>query len=1014
MAATQMGNAYGYVFVLLLGLLLCLHCNCLSEEGQLLLQFKASWNTSGELSDWRTDSNSDGHCNWTGVTCDRNTKSVVGLDLQNLNITGTIPHSIGQLSNLRDLNLYLNYFGGDFPSGLLNCTRLRSLNLSQNVFSGLLPNEIYKLEELVKLDLSANDFSGDIPAGFGRLPKLEVLFLHSNLLSGTVPSFLGNLFSLKNLTLAYNPLAQGVIPHELGSLSMLQYLWMTNCSLVGEIPESLENLRDMVHLDLSQNRLTGRIPNTLMAFSNMTDLFLYKNNLHGPIPDNINNLKSLVNLDLSINELNGSIPDGIGDLTNIETLQLYNNKLSGSIPSGLEKLTNLVHLKLFTNKLTGLVPPGIGMGSKLVEFDVSTNELSGPLPQNVCQGGVLIAFIVFKNKFNGSLPEFLGDCPSLTSVQVQDNHLSGEVPLGLWISPFLGEFRLTNNAFHGQIPVQITKAASLWALEISNNQFSGTIPSGIGQLWNLSSFLASHNNISGTIPVELTRLSSLLMLSLDHNMLYGELPETIISWKGLSQLNLANNRITGSIPASLGLLPVLNSLDLSNNLLSGKIPPELGNLKLSFLNVSDNLLSGSVPLDYNNPAYDKSFLDNPGLCGGGPLMLPSCFQQKGRSERHLYRVLISVIAVIVVLCLIGIGFLYKTCKNFVAVKSSTESWNLTAFHRVEFDESDILKRLTEDNVIGSGGAGKVYKATLRNDDIVAVKRIWNDRKLQSAQDKGFQAEVETLGKIRHANIVKLLCCISSSDSNLLVYEYMPNGSLYERLHSSQGETLDWPTRYKIAFGAAKGMSYLHHGCSPPILHRDVKSYNILLDSELEAHIADFGLARIVEKLGQKNIVSGVAGTYGYIAPEYAYTHKVNEKSDIYSFGVVLLELVTGKKPNDVEFGDYSDIVRWVRNQIHIDINDVLDAQVANSYREEMMLVLRVALLCTSTLPINRPSMREVVEMLFFCSTDERIRKEAATTLSPHLKRNPSAFRYAPPSVCTSTCPFNDNKCGIDL
>jgi len=174
----------------------------------------------------------------------------------------------------------------------------------------------------------------------------------------------------------------------------------------------------------------------------------------------------------------------------------------------------------------------------------------------------------------------------------------------------------------------------------------------------------------------------------------------------------------------------------------------------------------------------------------------------------------------------------------------------------------------------------------------------------------------------------------------------------------------------------------------------------------------------VEKLSQENVMSVVAGSYGYIAPEYAYSCKVNEKSDIYSFGVVLLELVTGKKPNDVEFGDDSDIVRWIRNQIHIDINNVLDSRVADSYREEMMLVLRVALMCTSTLPINRPSMKEVVELLLLCSTDEQIRKAAATTLSPHLKRNPSAFTskstYASSSAHTSTCPFIDNTCGIDV
>jgi len=1014
MAAIQMGNAYG--LVLLLGFLLCLQSNCLSEEGQILLQVKESWSTTEALSDWRSDSIGDDHCNWTGVICDRMTKSVVGLDLENLNISGTIPSSICKLSNLRELNLNWNNFGGDFMSGLLNCTRLRSLILSQNLFVGSLPDEIYKLEELVLLDLSYNNFSGDIPAGFGRLLKIEVIFLHANLLNGTVPPFLGDLSSLKNLTLAYNPLAQGVIPYELGNLTRLQQLWMRDCNLVEEIPESLGNITDMVYLDLSENQLTGRIPSKLMALSNMTDLILYDNNLSGLIPDNIYNLKSLVNLDLSMNELNGSIPNGIGALTNLETLQLYNNQLSGSIPSGLDKLTNLVNLKFFSNRLSGQVPPGIGLGSKLVEFDVSTNELSGPLPQNVCEGGVLEGFIVFRNKFNGRLPGFLGNCPSLTAVRLENNQLSGEVPLGLWSSPLLGQLSLTNNAFQGQIPVQITKAANLSILEISYNQFSGSIPSGIGQLWNLSRFLASHNNISGTIPVELTTLSLLQSLSLDHNMLYGVLPTTIISWKYVSQLNLANNRITGSIPASLGLLPVLNSLDLSNNLLSGEIPLELDKLKLSFLNVSGNLLSGLVPVGYNNLAYDESFLDNPDLCGGGPLRLPSCFHQKEESENHQYRVLIAVIAVVVIVCLIVIGFLYKSYKNFTKVKSSTMSWKLTPFHRLEFDETDILKRLTENNVIGSGGAGKVYKVTLGNGNIVAVKRIWNNRKLQSVPDKEFQAEVDTLGKIRHANIVKLLCCISSSDSNLLVYEYMPNGSLYERLHDSQGETLDWPTRYNIAIGAAQALSYLHHDCSPQIVHRDVKSYNILLDSELNAHVADFGLARTVEKLSQENVMSVVAGSYGYIAPEYAYTLKVNEKSDIYSFGVVLLELVTGKKLSDVEFGDDLGIVRWVRNQINIDINRVLDSRITDSHRGEMMLMLRVALLCTSTLPINRPSMRDAVEMMLLCSPDEEIRKAVAATLSPHLKRNPSAFTsnstYAYSSLHNSLYPFQDNRCDM--
>eukprot|EP01018_Ginkgo_biloba_P002126 Gb_06318 [translate_table: standard] len=634
------------------------------------------------------------------------------------------------------------------------------------------------------------------------------------------------------------------------------------------------------------------------------------------------------------------------------------------------------------------------MVSKLIEFDVSTNVLSGPLPHSVCRGGVLEAFIVFSNKFNGSLPEFVGNCPSLISVQVFDNQLSGEVPLGLWSSPQIGELRLQNNFFHGQIPRQIAKANNLYSLEIDNNDFSGSIPSEIGQILNLSVFKASGNKLSGPNPTQLTALGELSILSLDNNMLSGKLPTEIISWESLSQINFSNNRLTGTVPAAFGSLPVLNSLDLSNNIFEGEIPPELDRLKLNYLNMSGNSLSGPIPAGYNNLAYSESFLGNPGLCGEGPLRLPPCYHHKGRSGKHLSGLLVAVFAVAGVACLIGLGCLYKTYKEFSQRKSSEQSWNFTPFHRVEFNESDILNRLTEDNVIGTGGGGKVYKVTLSNGETLAVKKIWKSENLQALQEKEFEAEVDTLGKIRHANIVKLLCCISSADSKLLVYEYMPNGSLFECLHGSQGETLDWPTRYKIAFGAAQGLSYMHHGCSPPIVHRDIKSNNILLDSEFKPRIADFGLARIVEKLGKQDPMSAIAGSCGYIAPEYAYTLKVNEKSDIYSFGVVLLELVTRKQPNEADFGDHSDIVRWVRNQIHSEqgVQAVLDFQIADTYREELMLTLRVALLCTSTLPANRPSMREVVEMLLLCSPDELVRKAVAATLVPHLKRNPSAFR----------------------
>ncbi|KAJ6843962.1 receptor-like protein kinase HAIKU2 [Iris pallida] len=237
----------------------------------------------------------------------------------------------------------------------------------------------------------------------------------------------------------------------------------------------------------------------------------------------------------------------------------------------------------------------------------------------------------------------------------------------------------------------------------------------------------------------------------------------------------------------------------------------------------------------------------------------------------------------------------------------------------------------------------------------------------------FEAEVDTLSSIRHVNVVKLYCSITSEDSSLLVYEYLPNGSLWDRIHSAGGGKtgLDWGTRYGIAVGAARGLEYLHHGCDRPILHRDVKSSNILLDEFFKPRIADFGLAKILQsgvagKDSSTTTTHVIAGTHGYIAPEYAYTSKVNEKSDVYSFGVVLLELVTGRRPIEEEHGENEDLVCWVtrRTTSRESVTAMVDPSIrADSAIEEALRVLKVGVLCTARLPALRPSMRTVVHML---------------------------------------------------
>ncbi|MBA0851530.1 hypothetical protein Goshw_021640, partial [Gossypium schwendimanii] len=381
-----------------------------------------------------------------------------------------------------------------------------------------------------------------------------------------------------------------------------------------------------------------------------------------------------------------------------------------------------------------------------------------------------------------------------------------------------------------------------------------------------------------------------------------------------------------------------------------------------------NNLSGLVPGSGQFSYFNyTSFLGNPELCG--PYLGP-CKDgvAKGTHETHVKGGLSASMKLLLVIGLLVFSILFAVAAIIKARSlkkaSDARAWKLTAFQRLDFTCDDVLDCLKEDNIIGKGGAGIVYKGFMPSGDQVAVKRL-PAMSRGSSHDHGFNAEIQTLGRIRHRHIVRLLGFCSNHETNLLVYEYMPNGSLGEVLHGKKGGHLHWDTRYKIAVEAAKGLCYLHHDCSPLIVHRDVKSNNILLDLEFEAHVADFGLAKFLQDSGTSECMSAVAGSYGYIAPEYAYTLKVDEKSDVYSFGVVLLELVCGRKPVG-EFGDGVDIVQWVRKMTDSSkesVLKVLDPRLPSVPLQEVMHVFYVAMLCVEEQAVERPTMREVVQIL---------------------------------------------------
>ncbi|KAL8192188.1 hypothetical protein R6Q57_028050 [Mikania cordata] len=950
---------------------------CLNQEGHYLQQLKLGFDDpDGFFSDWDDTVADYTPCHWTGITCSEpGSGFVVAVDLSNANVAGPFPAVLCRLTGLKFISLYNNSINGTLSDDLSSCRSLVRLNLAQNFLTGTLPASLAELPELRYLDLTGNNLSGDIPASFGMFQKLEAISLVDNLIDGKIPAELGNISTLKQLNLSYNPFSPGQIPPEIGNLTNLEVLWLTDCNLIGPIPDSLARLNKLVDLDLAINKLTGPVPGALTELSNVVQIELYNNSLTGELQvTGWLKMTALRLIDVSMNLLTGTVPEELCSLQ-LESLHLYENELEGMFPEIISNSSNLYELRLFGNRFSGSLPKDLGKNSPLVLLDVSNNLFSGEIPANLCRNGALEELLMIHNWFSGEIPASLSTCQSLKRVRLGYNKISGKVPLGFWGLPQISLLELVENSFTGVIGKTIAEAGNLSTLNIANNNFSGELPDEIGFVDRLIEFSGGNNLFSGSLPASIVNLKQLTKLDLHNNGFSGVIPTSINSLRKLNELNLANNKLSGNIPDKIGELSVLNYLDLSKNQFSGKIPVGLQNLRLNQLNLSSNSLIGDIPPVYAKKMYINSFLGNPGLCGDIEGLCDGKNVTKSMGYVWLLR---SIFVLTGSIFIIGAGWFYIQYRNIKNSKESVDKskWTLMSFHKLSFSEYEILGALDEDNVIGSGASGKVYKVVLSNGDAVAVKKLWDCSKMGENEDledglgsgpvldNGFEAEVETLGRIRHKNIVRLWCCCSTKTCKLLVYEYMPNGSLGDLLHSTKGGLLDWPIRYKIAVDASEGLAYLHHDCVPAIVHRDVKSNNILLDGDFGARVADFGVAKVVdanEKDG--NSMSVIAGSCGYIAPEYAYTLRVNEKSDIYSFGVVILELVTGKRPVDPEYGE-KDLVKWVCTTLdQKGLVAVFDPKLDLCFKEEICKVLNVGLLCTSPLPINRPSMRRVVKML---------------------------------------------------
>lgn len=886
---------------------------------------------------------------------------------------GDISTSLSSCGKLSFLNLTHNQFTGDVPK--LPFGSLQFLYLKENDFHGEIPSHLSDLcSTLVELDLSSNNLSGTVPDSFGACSSLQLVDISSNNFYGELPmdTFL-KMNSLKHLVLAFNGFF-GTLPESLSNLetfdvssnnisglipsgicqknnNALKVLYLQNNFLTGTIPGSLSNCTEMVSLDLSFNFLTGRIPSSLGSLSKLRDLISWLNQLNGEIPEELMFLQSLENLILDFNDLSGTIPATLSNCTNLNWISLSNNLLSGEIPASLGGLEKLAILKLGNNSLSGKIPPELGDCRSLLWLDLNTNSLSGAIPPALFKqsGNIAAAFLTGKRymyiKNDGSRQcQGAGNLLEFGGIrQEQLDRISTRHPCNF------------TRVYRGITQPTFNHNGSMIFLDLSYNKLDGSIPKELGSMYYLFILNLGHNGLSGPIPQELDGL------------------------KNVAILDLSYNRLNGSIPNSLTGLTLLGEIDLSNNDLSGRIPE-------------------SAPFD---TFPENKFVNNSGLCG---YPLPQCgtgsgsgTNQRQKSHRRQASLAGSVamgllFSLFCIFSLIVVAIEMKKRRKkkeaaldpYVEGHSHSATANNNSFWKLSARDLSInlatfekpLRKLTfadlleatnnfhNDTLIGSGGFGDVYKAQLKDGSIVAIKKLIH---VSGQGDREFTAEMETIGKIKHRNLVPLLGYCKVGEERLLVYEYMKYGSLEDVLHDRKkiGIKLNWSARRKIAIGAARGLAFLHHNCIPHIIHRDMKSSNVLLDEKLEARVSDFGMARLMSAMDTHLSVSTLAGTPGYVPPEYYQSFRCSTKGDVYSYGVVLLELLTGKQPTDsADFGD-NNLVGWVKQHAKTRISDVFDPQLLKedpSLEIELLQHLKVACSCLDDRPWKRPTMIQVLAM----------------------------------------------------
>ncbi|KAM5556685.1 hypothetical protein ABKV19_024192 [Rosa sericea] len=865
-----------------------------------LLKFKESIITDplGFLNSWNDSLH---FCNWHGISCGSRHQRVVALNLSHSDLHGTISPYTGNLSFLRSIDLENNNFSGKIPQQLDHLHRLRLLNLGRNMLEGGIPVNLTSSPELSGIDLWSNRLTGTIPPYLGSLVKLELIGLEENKLTGGIPPSLGNLSSIGFLGLESNNLV-GNVPEEIGRLRNLFFFSVGANKLSGMIPPSLFNISSMESFILTNNKFKGSIPPAIgLNMPHLLEMYVGGNELFGQIPSSFSNASQINILDVGDNNFVGQVPKCFGDLPDLQWLSVSDNYLGSFSANDLDFITSLVNC------------------SKLDTLDMGSNNFGGVLPNSVANLSTQLTAIFFEsNQISGVIPETLENLNSL-------------IALGL-------EY----NLFRGAIPTSIAKLQKLQALALQGNRLSGRIPSSIGNLTQLYLLNLSANHLEGNIPPSIGNCQHLQKLDISHNRLSGDIPPHVIGLSSLVSLSLSRNSLTGNLPVEVGKLKNIFSLDISENNLTGEIPEVIGDcMSLELLYLQGNLFQGEVPKEgaFRNTSA-TSLVGNSKLCGSdvSEFQLPACPIRKKRKFKLKFTISLVAGCSFVFAVLLTLYWRRKSRKKPLAVDSSINLLSKVSYKTLH----QATGGFSPSTLIGSGSFGSVYKGILdhREKNVVAMKVI---NLQQRGASKSFTAECNALRNIRHRNLVKILTCCSSMDYNgtefkALIFEYMSNGSLEEWLHrENRSMSLTLLQRLNIVVDVASALCYLHDHCEPPIIHCDMKPSNVLLDDDMVAHVGDFGLARLIstttESSQTQSSTIGIKGTIGYAAPEYASGVEASRQGDVYGYGILVLEMFTGRRPTDEMFKEGLKLHDFVKMALPGRLVQIVDAALLATLEE---------------------------------------------------------------------------------